>query len=727
MKIQSLNGIWDYRIGKGEFTSRKVPYSDLPVGMSECAVDFEREEESERAFLVFEGITYKAEVFLNGEFLGEMLPYCRYVFEITDTVKKNNRLSVKIYDIGVLFGPTQGWQNYSGIIRDVYIEYTGSNVITETTWKTKLNKNYNKATVTLKIDADIRDKNVKYGFELWDKTGKVRSESRSRPEFGFEVENPHLWSTDEPYLYTLLTYLEKDGKKLFCRTEEVGFKELCIKNKKFYLNGKKIFLLGVCKHDLFGYDGHTLTEEQLMRDMTMIKSTGANFVRLVHYPHNKKVIEIADEIGLLVSEEPGLWWSDMNNEEICKSSLSVLEKTIKRDKNHVSVAFWLSFNECVFTPEYLKASAEVCRKNDDTRMVSGANCMSLEMTKRYYPECGFDFYTMHPYDTSSARITDSINSLTELPLVFTEWGGYPVLGNNNLLREFIRTIVEYWKNDNEPTIAGAFIWNWAEMNEHRRGEPACSGGIQREGLVDMFRNPTPAFEIFKDEFAMLYREEEKEKNINVVGGVNTEEIFKTLEICCPKNEKIWDDMLENARKPITVTGTSTEVIRQRNVKEGPVLPEKIERLGKMPVSLSQKPFIISDASPIEIDADITAKKLYIIGAAGMLKGYPLSGAYGAAAASMTIIYKDGEQQKNVLKNGIDITCAESIFGPSKINPTAEKSKRVIEYSYDIDYEQYVVNMSEVNIKEKEISKIIFSGCGNGYNVLLYGITAAREN
>lgn len=112
-------------------------------------------------------------------------------------------------------------------------------------------------------------------------------------------------------------------------------------------------------------------------DMLLIKSAGVNYVRLVHYPHDPKILDLADELGLMVSEEPGLWWSDMKNQEICAGSLEVLRRTVLRDRNHVSVAFWLSFNECIFTPEYLMDSVRVCRENDSAHMVSGANCMDI--------------------------------------------------------------------------------------------------------------------------------------------------------------------------------------------------------------------------------------------------------------------------------------------------------------------------------------------------------------
>ena len=82
MKYQSLGGEWKYRIGKGTQTTVTVPYSCLPVGHSECELIFDLEYEAEHIFLEFLGITYGAEVYLNGVHLGSMLPYSEYRFDI---------------------------------------------------------------------------------------------------------------------------------------------------------------------------------------------------------------------------------------------------------------------------------------------------------------------------------------------------------------------------------------------------------------------------------------------------------------------------------------------------------------------------------------------------------------------------------------------------------------------------------------------------------------------
>ncbi|MBQ8893747.1 MAG: hypothetical protein IJ043_04985 [Clostridia bacterium] len=122
--MQSLNGKWSYRIGKGTAAEIAVPFSALPVGHSECERSFDLEKTADRILLQFEGITYYARVFLNGEYIGEMLPYCRYTFDITEKAKSaGNLLRVELEDLAPSFGPSEGWENFGGIIRDVSLVY----------------------------------------------------------------------------------------------------------------------------------------------------------------------------------------------------------------------------------------------------------------------------------------------------------------------------------------------------------------------------------------------------------------------------------------------------------------------------------------------------------------------------------------------------------------------------------------------------------------------------
>lgn len=724
---QMLNGLWDYRIGKGEYVKKFVPYSDLCVGLSECVLNFDANINEERAFLIFEGITYGAKVYLNEVFLGELSPYIEHKIEITDILKEtDNKLSVEIRDMGMPFGPSAGWENYSGIIRDVYIEYTNASIITDIVWHSEFSKNYESADCYIDGAINSNKENFEFRAVLKDAHGSIVGKvSDTGENLKFTVSKPNLWSPDNPYLYTLECFLYADGKEVDFISQKVGFKDFCVKGKRFYLNGNPFFILGVNKHDLFGEKGHTYSEEELKKDMCMIKDAGCNYVRLVHYPHNKKVLEIADEIGLLVSEEPGLWWSDMKNEETCEGALKVLEGTIKRDKNHISIAFWLSFNECQFTLEFLKDSASLARKTDPYHMVSGANCMDLEMTKENFLKCGFDFYTMHPYAPTVERIIESAKTLTEMPLLFTEWGGYFCNNNERLFREFIQTIVCLAKNtEDKPVLAGAVFWEWAETFDFNRGEPACVDGVLHEGLVDMYRNPTPDLDVFKEEFSKLYLDEKTLKyKINVL-DFNCQGEFSTVSLKNVSfNDNAWEKMLEDSVRPIK----DYELRSVRQIENGPVLPEMVLNIGNIPVELNKKPFVLSDEELV-IPVNMAASEVYFIGNTSMPVGFPIESEYGEKVARYVIEYLDESFEEHIMLNGYDFTTATMLHGSSRINPASVNSKRVITFSYDLNWEQYIVNLRSIKTDKSKVVKCIrLSAADEKYFPLLYGISVKNKN
>ena len=728
---QSLNGWWDYRVGKGAFTRKKVPFSTLPVGKSECVLRFSPIEhpDAPRAFLVFDGITYAAKVTLNGQYLGEMLAYSEYRYDVTDILREENLLSVEISDIDPVFGPSEGWENYGGIIRDVYLEYTGKRYVKNTLWHAELNADYTAADCTFRVETEGGEGRIT--ATLTDAEGnKVAEAKTTNGNLSFTVKNPKLWSTDTPYLYTL-SYTVYDGRKISDGGEiKVGFKDFKLVGKRFCLNGTPTFLLGINRHDIWGEQGHTMTEEQMRRDLTMIKNAGINYVRLVHYPHHKRIIELADELGLLVSEEPGLWWSDMNNQQLCDDALEVMRRTVLRDRNHVSIAFWLSFNECIFTLDYLKNSARVCRENDPYHMVSGANCMSIEMTKENFPICGFDFYTMHPYDSTPKRIIKSIEELTEMPLLFTEWGGYYCHDNPQNFRWFIETMIKYWKNpDDQPVLAGATYWFWSEMYEFDRTAPACTNGVLREALVDAERNPLPDYDIFRTAFQQLYNPEPDpawELKIATLPVDLSAKSYQTVSVSdlmdAEKRTAAWEQMIAAAKVPITRFHHVNK--GNRKMYCGPVLSEEIGAIGELPTMLEKAPYVIADS--LSVPVSMAAKGLWVMGNVSMPKGYPIEGEYGEEVATYTVEYTDGSTDVHVMKNGEDFTTATGLHGPSRIEPYAANSHRALRFRHEMAWEHYVVNARYIPTDPaKTVRSLVMQNSGNGYLPLFYGLTAEK--
>lgn len=703
-KFQSLNGIWNYRIGKGKKREISVPFSCLAVGHSECEKTFDLEYTADKVYLNFDAITYSAKVFLNEVFLGSMLPYCKYSFDITDIAKEEeNNLLVELEDINAEFGPTAGWENFGGIIRGVTVLFKCENHIEDVFAHYILTDNYSSALFTAETKCSIHE-NSEFNIKLFygDTLVTEYIQPANNNYIEQKIENIILWSPENPNLYRLEVTLLCNG--IICDTYNcnIGFREISCDKHRFKINGKYEFLKGVCKHEMYGDSGHCPTEEQIRSDLQQIKNTGCNFVRLVHYPHSEKTLDIADEIGLFVSEEPGLWWSDTSNPAIYESSIEVLKRTVIRDRNHPCVAFWLCFNECRFTEKFLIDSAKVCKENDPTRMVSGANCMSDEDTLKYYNLCGFDFYTMHPYSQTFERAAKSAKILNDKPLFFTEWGGHFVYNNPKLLSEFLSEINKlYMYADDHGALAGASFWFWAELNDFNRHDASVVDGHLYEGLVDRYRNPTLIYDTFC-------------KGIKRIGKKAVEYPFWYE----PKSELYGKNLLSDDTK----SGFEEFV---KNYDEGPTMRPR--RLIKGPVlcdvaPLNNVPLLVNNNDEYKIKCDVITDKLNIIGLVGFGKGYPLSDQYGEDVATLEVLYESGEKQSYTFKNGIDVTTVFTTKWSSQINPVAENSDTFAYFGYEKNSEKYVINRKEIETDiENTIKEIIIRSANNGYALLIYGI------
>ncbi len=732
---QLLNGLWEYRIGQGTWTPRQIPFSAFPVGESTCVRRFDAAPYTGRAFLVFDGITYAAQVMLNGTPLGRMLPYVEYRFEITGLLlETDNRLEVLLSDIAPAFGPSEGWENYGGIIRDVYIEYTSESVIQSFLWDARLNDAFTAAECIVTVQTDGAADGL--CAVLLDADDKIAAGAHTALPAGedadktavlqFSADEPALWTPETPQLYTLVLTLLCGGKPVDELRQKVGFKKLECRDRRFYLNGAPVFLLGVNRHDLWGDEGHTMTEAQMEQDMRAIKATGCNFVRLAHYPHHKRIIELADELGLLLSEEPGLWWSDVSDPDISAGALEVMRRCVLRDRNNVSIAFWLAFNECIFTPEFLRESARVCRENDPTRPVSGANCMSIEMTKEQFPACGFDFYTMHPYAPTPQRMRECAAALTELPLLFSEWGGWFCHGNPALFRQFIETIIELWRGTgDDPVVAGAVYWEWNGIFEFDRGAPACYDGILTEGLVDPWRNPLPELEIFREAFAALHAPAPKPAlRQTVTAPAAPAGVYRPLplESLCnaEKRAAAWAHMLAESKKPIPRYYYAFK--NTRKMTNGPCADGSVTELNGLPAALLTQPMVLDDELAVPVDTAVQA--LWLIGCTSMPQGWPIGGSWGDPVLECTLEYTDSTADTVVLRNGQDITTATALYGPSRIDPQAAESPRALYLLHDSDWERYVVNLRRLPADAaRTLRRLILRPAPGGWLPLLYGITA----
>jgi hypothetical protein len=434
----------------------------------------------------------------------------------------------------------------------------------------------------------------------------------------------------------------------------------------------------------------------------MIKRSGFNFVRLVHYPHHKRIVEIADHIGLMVSEEPGLWWSDLKNKEVTDAALEVLRRTILRDRSNVSVAFWLAFNECVLTPEFVAAAASTAHNTDPTRPISGANCMNTADTKKFFTEQGFDFYTFHPYGSGINNVTTGIGGVKEpasmarimqelddKPLVFTEWGGYWPIGNGKLMADFLDTLISAGKShERGKTLAGMSYWQWNDIYETNRGLPGCVNGILIEGLVDVNRNPKEDLAVFRTKLLESFYEKEKGPEIEIYGLHGTPESCTVLDIWQGINP---EEAETNFRAAIDENSKVKGFVHKasRRLPHGPVLGEDVFNLGSLPVHIRKgAPLTITKhTGPVVFSAGVTGSQLYFIGQAGFGELYPLDRS-AKTVAEYTVFYEDGDEFAIPVRNGIEVATVFGSYGPSRLDPRARNASRVVSICYDLNWELF---------------------------------------
>lgn len=745
----SLAGLWDYSVPGGPWKKRKVPGSYLCVGDSLYRTAFAAPPcESKRVLLCFEGIAYEGIPILNGAQLGEMEPYSVYTFDITDRLLEQNELIVRLKDCNAVFGPSNGWQNYSGIIRQVYLTVLPETYIDSVFFYSRLSGNFTSAdcTTEIRLGGKLPDAPVPAAVRA-ERNGLLAATADGMVGDGeaklrWTVENPALWSPERPDLYDLTVTVKEDTCQL-----KIGFKEFRAIGNKFYLNGKPYFLAGVCRHDLWGEEeGHTLTDEQIEQDMRRIRDTGLNYVRLVHYPHDSRVLEAADRLGLLVSCEPGFWWSQLEREELVERGREVMARVVRRDRNHVSVAFWLTFNECVLTADFLQKMVLTVRENDPTRMVSGANCMDKESTKRLFSQCGFDFYTYHPYGYDPGMVSGGVSEdrawktgwqtlrglcecLNDKPLLFTEWGGHYVHNNGELFASFCREMLSLADNESpEPVLAGASYWAWADYYEFNRPKPSSLNGITFEGLNDCNRHPRVNLEILHRQLSQWRSPKTEEAPLVETEGFGTPDgCYLPIELPDIAGDEVQQAAWYSERKKF-LDYRIEYADRQRVIDHGPQLPRDILQLGQLPAALRKgRPYLIStETGEVSFPVGLEGKSLYVIGNACFNYACPIGGERGRRAAEYVLSYDDGSEEHIPLRDGYELVTVHCLYSATRIEPTGASLSKAATFTYDPSWERYQISLLKIPLKAgKRLVTFKTRVFEEGYTVLFYGMTAER--
>ena len=265
-----------------------------------------------RYILHFEGAAVYSRVYLNGEFIGEYKgAYNAFTFDITDKVKAKDNLLVVELDSTERneippFGNVVDYLVYGGIYREVWLEEV-ADVYIDNAFVRTLNVLQPKKVMDIDVTLSESTEGT-LTFSLYDgdqKIGEKSTDFKGRViNAKWSVDNIKLWDIEEPKLYTLTVKLNESDEIAV----RFGFRECRFMKDGFYLNGKKIKIRGLNRHQSYPYVGYAMPASVQKADADLLKyELGVNLVRTSHYPNSVHFLDRCDEIGLLVFTEMPSW------------------------------------------------------------------------------------------------------------------------------------------------------------------------------------------------------------------------------------------------------------------------------------------------------------------------------------------------------------------------------------------------------------------------------------
>ncbi|WP_347838436.1 beta-galactosidase GalB [uncultured Draconibacterium sp.] len=359
---RELNLPHDWSI-EGEF-SNEHPAGNaggaLPGGIGWYRKSFKLEDvdSGKHIFIEFDGIYQNSEVWINGEFLGERpYGYSAFQYDLTPYLKFGEAVNVIAVRVDNSLQPNSRWYTGSGIYRNVWLVKTGQTHVKH--WGTFVQPpevSAKKAIVEMEISLENASGELSsietiicnsQGEEL----AKAKNVTGEKIVQRFEIENPALWSVEEPNMYLAKTAVYVKGELCDNYETPFGIRRFYFDAEKgFFLNGESLKLHGVNHHHDMGALGAAVNVRAMERQLEIYKEMGVNAIRMAHNPPARELLDLCDKMGFLVMDEAFDMWAKKKNkydyhlhwDEWHKRDL---EAMVLRDRNHPSIFAWSVGNE----------------------------------------------------------------------------------------------------------------------------------------------------------------------------------------------------------------------------------------------------------------------------------------------------------------------------------------------------------------------------------------------
>jgi hypothetical protein len=488
--------------------------------------------------LHFGATFYKARIWLNGVEVGAHEGgFTAYAFEISALLRNTNVLVVQIDNrpgpasipgYGARGEPTAwyDWWPYGGIVRDVWLTETGAAWIGRQSIRSEVDKERavirdhvflqggRKEAAVVRVTAYEPDNRRAATTSLPLAVGVGKADIA----LSLEIAKPKLWSIDHPMVYRMQAeLLDSHGKVLDERSDTFGLRSVEIKDRHLYLNGERVRLTGLARHEDSPWEGLAETRGTMKRDFDDMKALHATLTRPVHYPQNPYILDYADRHGIMLIPEIPVW--QFSEEQLADPKVLALAKQqmqemIEQAGNHPSIFAWSVANESATgTPggiAYFRSMREFIRKLDPGRYVSFAddNLAKLDRAEQSAANDA-DFLMMNQYygtwhGPTSALIPalDKVNQMFPNKMVIISEFGYPGFFASSPPEADparIRTI-----QDQMPLlagrdwIAGAILWCYQDYKSRRNLWPGQTEGYVEHGVVDEARQRKPSYDVWRE-------------------------------------------------------------------------------------------------------------------------------------------------------------------------------------------------------------------------------------
>lgn len=483
--------------------------------------------------LEFKGISHTASIFLDGKQIASH--YNAYtIFDVivrnleegehTLTVRADNRFSKK----STLHIPND-YMSYGGVSRPVILQELAGSYIkwihvtpskNQGKWQAEVEvciENIDNSPTYLAVQAELGDNTI-----LWENVN-LDANSQITLKSTQIFDNVIPWTADCPKLYKIKGYLLQNDKKIDDTIDRFGFREIKIEGKHILLNGQKLKIKGLCRHEDHPQFGCALPYAAMAADLELLKHLGANSVRTAHYLNDELFLDLCDEQGILVWEENharGLSEEDMRNPYFEQQAEQVIHEMITAHYNHPSIYIWGILNECASETEYGKtcyeAQLNLVKQLDSSRPHSFASCKFKTDICFGLPDVvSYNIYPLWYHDTPPEEYLDDLYQWVQKetegagkPFMITEIGAGGIYGCRNAYHS--KWTEEYQAEALERQLSavlsygdcvGVYIWQFCDIrvsDEWFGGRPRT---MNNKGIVDEYRRPKLAYQTVQKMFA----------------------------------------------------------------------------------------------------------------------------------------------------------------------------------------------------------------------------------